>query len=152
MKSYKMLGTFAIVAIFTAAFGLAAQPSRTVEVKKGERSAECIACTKSCADCALQCDMCFAHCSAAVAQGKQEHAITSQLCVDCADCCKLASTFTARMSPLSPEACECCAKCCIKCAEACGKFPDDKQMADCAKSCRECAASCQAMLKSIAAK
>ncbi len=64
--------------------------------------------------------MCFAHCTAALAQGKKEHAITSQLCLKCSDSCF---------------------------SEACGKFPDDKQMADCAKSCRECAAACQAMVK-----
>ena len=106
-------------------------------------------CAKACADCQLQCDMCFAHCKALLAQGKKEHEKTAQLCVDCADCCKLAATLTARMSPLAAEACDCCAKCCDKCAEACEKFPDDKHMAVCAKSCRDCAKECRAMLKHL---
>ena len=112
----------------------------------GEHFAKC---AKVCSDCQLHCDMCFKHCLTLLADGKKEHATTAQLCVDCAECCKLSATLTARMSPLSAEACECCAKCNDKCAEACEKFPDDKHMAECAKSCRDCAKSCREMIQHL---
>jgi hypothetical protein len=104
-------------------------------------------CAKACTDCQLMCDSCFAHCSALLVAGKKEHAETMQTCVDCAECCKLAATLSARQSPFAINACECCAKCCDDCATACEKFKDDKHMADCAKSCRDCAKACRDMLK-----
>ena len=116
---------------------------------KADHHAHFAKCAKVCADCQLQCDMCFAHCRALLAQGKKEHEITTQLCVDCGDCCKLAATLSARMSPLAGDACDCCAKCCDKCAAACEKFPDDKHMAECAKSCRDCAKACREMIQHL---
>ena len=116
-----------------------------------EHEAHFLACAKACADCQIQCDMCFAHCHGHLAEGKTEHAASCQLCVDCADCCKLAATLTARMSPLSAEACECCVKCCDKCATECEKYKDHKHMAACATSCRDCAKACREMFKNLAA-
>jgi hypothetical protein len=106
-------------------------------------------CAKACADCQLQCDSCFAHCLGLTAGGKKDHAATTQFCVDCAECCKLAASLSARQSPLAGLACDCCAKCCDKCAEACEKFPGDKHMSDCAKSCRDCAKACREMIKHV---
>ena len=116
---------------------------------KGDHHAHFAKCAKVCADCQLQCDMCFAHCRSLLAQGQKEHEATMQLCVDCAECCKLAATLSARMSPLSSEACDCCAKCCDKCAESCEKIPNDKHMAECAKSCRDCAKACREMVQHL---
>ena len=61
----------------------------------------------------------------------------------------LAAKLTARQSPFSATACECCAKCCDECAVACEKFKDDKHMVDCAKSCRDCAKACRAMIEHL---
>ena len=107
-------------------------------------------CAKVCADCQILCDMCFQHCAALVVKGDKNRDKTMQTCVDCADCCKLAATLSARMSPFAGAACECCAKCCDACAAACEKFPDDKHMAECANSCRDCAKECRAMMKHVA--
>ena len=104
-------------------------------------------CAKVCSDCQLQCDSCFKHCLALLADGKSEHAMTAQLCADCAECCKLCSTMCARKSPLAQPVVECCAKCCDACATACEKVKDDKHMAACAKSCRDCAKECRQLLK-----
>lgn len=106
-------------------------------------------CARACTDCQTQCDSCFAHCKSLLAQGKKEHETTAQLCVDCAEFCKLAATMSARMSPLAGDACDSCMKACEKCAAACEKYPDDKHMADCAKSCRACAASCKEMVQHL---
>jgi hypothetical protein len=106
-------------------------------------------CAKVCADCQITCDACFKHCLTLLGEGGKEHAETAQLCADCAECCKLASTLSARQSPLAGPACECCAVCCDMCAEACEKHPDDEQMAKCAKSCRACAESCREMAKMV---
>lgn len=107
-------------------------------------------CAKACADSQQHCDMCFHHCATLLAEGKKDHATTMHNCVDCADCCKLAATLSARQSPFAKHACECCAKCNDECAAACEKFPDDKHMAECAKSCRDCAKACREMIKHLA--
>jgi hypothetical protein len=103
-------------------------------------------CAKACADCQLQCDMCFTHCRELLAEGKKEHAKTVQTCADCGECCKLAATLSARQSPYAVPACDCCAKCCDDCAAACEKFPGDTHMAACAKACRDCAKACRDMI------
>jgi len=68
-------------------------------------------------------------------------------CVDCADCCKCCSTLCARNSPMCGDMSACYAKCCEECEVACEKFPDDKQIAECAKACRTYAKECAAMAK-----
>ena len=127
---------FAAVVPAAAGFAtLAAVGPAVAQEKKDDHHAHFTKCARACADCQLQCDTCFSHCKDLLAQGKKEHEKTTQLCVDCADCCKLAATLTARMSPLSAEACE--------------KFKDDKHMADCAKSCRDCAKACREMIQHL---
>lgn len=140
---------FAAVPAAAGLATLAAVGPAAAQEKKDDHHAHFTKCARACADCQLQCDMCFAHCKELLAGGKKEHEKTTQICVDCADCCKLAATLTARMSPLAAEACDCCAKCCDKCAEACEKFPDDKHMAECAKSCRDCAKACREMIQHL---
>jgi len=103
-------------------------------------------CAKACADCQLQCEMCFQHCSGLVVQGEKSHAATMRSCSDCAEVCKLAATLSARGSSFAAPSCELCAKVCDQCATACEKFPQDKHMADCAKSCRDCAKACREMV------
>lgn len=107
-------------------------------------------CAKACSDCQQQCDACFHHCATQLAAGKKENEKSMHTCVDCAECCKLAATLSARHSPFAAAACECCAKCNDECAVACEKFPDDKHMAMCAKSCRDCAKACREMIKHMA--
>ena len=106
-------------------------------------------CAKACADCQTHCDSCFHHCAELVAKGDKDHAKSMHACVDCAECCKLAATLSARLSPYAAAACECCAKCNDDCAAACEKFPDDKHMAMCAKSCRDCAKACREMIQHL---
>ena len=119
----------------------------SVQAAENPHAESFMKCAKTCADCQVQCDMGFHHCATLVAEGKKEHAKCMHLCVDCADCCKLAASLTARHSSLAGPACECCAKCCDECATACEKIADDKTMAACAKECRECAKVCREMLK-----
>jgi hypothetical protein len=106
-------------------------------------------CAKLCADCQVACDGCFHHCAELVAKGDKDHVKTMHTCVDCAECCKLAATLSARHSPFAKAACECCAKCNDECAAACEKFKDDKHMAACAKACRDCAKACREMIKHL---
>jgi len=107
-------------------------------------------CAKACADCQVQCDMCFQHCAGLLTQGEKAHAATMRSCVDCADICKAAATLSARSSAFAAGVCEVCAKACDDCATACEKFPDYKHMAGCAKSCRDCAKECREMMKHAA--
>lgn len=104
-------------------------------------------CADVCVACQIECDNCFSHCLNMLADGKAEHKVTAQLCVDCAECCKSCASLCARNSPLAKHMVDCCAKCCDECATACDKSPKDEYMAACAKSCRECAKQCLEMLK-----
>ena len=136
--------------VFGATAGLTALHTTVMSAEPAHPHGEHFAsCAKACADCQLQCDMCFHHCADLLAKGNKEHAKTMNSCVDCADCCALAAKLTARHSMFSVAACECCAKCCDECAAACEMFKDDKHMADCAKSCRECSKACRAMVQHL---
>ncbi len=137
----------AVLTTLAALTAVVAGSTTTVRLDhEKEHGAHFMKCAKVCADCQLQCDMCFTHCRHMLENGKKEHAKTVQTCADCAECCKLSATLCARMSPFSPAACECCAKCCDECGSACEKFPADKHMAECAKSCRDCAKACREMI------
>lgn len=141
-----LLGSAAAMAVIATQAGAEGR----AEDKDHPHAEHFAACAKACADCQQQCDMCFHHCASLLAEGKKEHATTMNTCVDCAECCKLAATLSARNSPFAAAACECCAKCNDECAAACEKFPDDKHMAMCAKSCRDCGKACREMIKHLA--
>jgi hypothetical protein len=115
----------------------------------GEHHAHFMACAKACAECALHCDSCFHHCKEKVLAGNKDHAKSMELCVDCAEFCRLGAALAARHSPLAIYACESCARSCDDCATSCETFKDDKHMAECAKSCRDCAKSCRDMVKMV---
>ncbi|MFV1964698.1 MAG: hypothetical protein ACC628_04700 [Pirellulaceae bacterium] len=107
-------------------------------------------CAKISAACQVQCDSCFHHCAALLANGQKAHAQTMHLCVDCAEFCSTAARLVARHSSLSKAACEACAEACDKCAAQCEKFPEEEHCMACAKSCREGAKSCREMIKHLA--
>ncbi len=140
-----MLSSLSLMAPGLIALALQAAPGES------EHAEHFMKCATVCAGCQLQCDSCFKHCLTMLEEGKKEHAKAAQLCADCAECCKLAATLSARQSPLAGPACVCCAECCDMCAEECEKHPDDAKMAACAKSCRECAKSCREMAKMMGA-
>ena len=141
MRSFFWSGTVLAVAVLA--------PLGPYACAEDEHSGHFMKCAKTCADCQLQCDSCFKHCLALLADGKKEHASTAQLCADCGECCKTCSTLCARQSMLARHMLECCAQCCDDCAASCAKFPDDKHMAACAASCRECAKECRELLKHL---
>jgi len=142
MTRYTSTLAFAVATLFLTATNNAG----VIAQEHGEHLSKC---AKTCADCQLECDMCFKHCLKLVADGKKEHEKTAQLCVDCAECCKTCATLCARNSPLAGPMLECCEKCCKECASACEKHSDDKHMAACAKACRACAKDCAEMLKHL---
>lgn len=124
------------------------QPGAEDHQEHGQ-AAQLLKCASVCAECQLQCDSCFKHCLKMLSEGQKQHALTAQLCVDCAECCKACATLCARQSPLAGPMLECCAECCDRCAEECEKSPDDKHMAACAKACRECAKTCRDQAKAL---
>jgi hypothetical protein len=127
-------------------FSLASAP---VVADEHDHGAHMLACAKVCAACQIECDNCYAHCKKHVEMGHKEHAASMQLCVDCADACKVAATLAARQSPLSADVCDFCAKACDKCAAECEKHKEDPRMTQCAKSCRECAKACRDMIEKM---
>jgi hypothetical protein len=137
--------------LMTNVFALAACLNATnVQAADDPHHEHLMKCAKACADCQLQCDMCFQHCAALLTQGEKAHAVTMRSCVDCAEVCKATATLSARHSPFTGGVCEVCVKVCDQCAASCEQFPDDKHMASCAKSCRDCAKECREMMKHAA--
>ena len=138
--------------IFATAVGLALfSPLGSPARAQHEHDEHFTKCAKTCAHCQIECDSCFKHCLNLLADGNKEHSKTAQLCADCAECCKTCSTLCARKSPLARHMLECCEKCCTECAAACGKFPEEKHMAECAKACSECAKECRELLNHLGA-
>lgn len=139
-----------LAALGAAAAGLTTLINGTARGDDTQHNDHFAKCAKACADCQQHCDSCFHHCATQLAAGKKEHEKTMHTCVDCAECCKVAATLSARQSPFARYACECCAKCNDECAAACEKFPSDAHMAACAKSCRDCAKACREMIQHMA--
>ena len=120
---------------------LATNPTRSTAQDPASYCPECV---KICSDCASLCHACYAHCAEQVAAGKKGHAESMKLCLDCGEICDLCAKLAARNGPTLAEVQKLCAKTCEKCAEACGKFEDNKLMSDCAEQCRKCAKHCKA--------
>ena len=147
MKRREALGTLTASAVGLATLATGAN---AFAYQHDEHEMHFETCAKACADCQIHCDSCFQHCADLLAKGDKNHIKTMHACVDCAECCKLAATLSARHSPYAAAACECCAKCNDDCAAACEKFPADKHMAMCAKACRDGAKACREMIKHVA--
>jgi hypothetical protein len=147
MKHYTLFG-IAILGLGTW-ISLSSPEARSADEKtKGHEghAAQFLTCAKACAACQVACDSCAAHCAGMVAEGNKRHMTTLRTCQDCADICRTAAASSARGGPFVKEICEACAKVCDGCGKACGQFPDDKHMSDCAKACKDCAAACREML------
>lgn len=105
-------------------------------------------CAEACSDCQRECDRCAIHCAGMMSQGKEQHYMTLQTCLDCADVCAAAAKIVARGGPFSMDVCEACADACKQCAAACRKHEDNPMMAACAKECEACEKACRQMLQS----
>jgi hypothetical protein len=101
-----------VLATFGAtAAGLTALAGAAAHAQEGHPHAEHFdKCAKACVECQTHCDSCFEHCATLVVKGDKDHAKSMRTCVDCAECCKLGATLSARQSPFAAAACECCAK------------------------------------------
>jgi hypothetical protein len=147
MNMFQFLG-LALAAGLVGAVGTAGTSAPGAR-EGGDHQAHFMACAKACADCSVQCDSCYQHCTHKVIGGSKEHAKSMELCVDCAEVCRLGATLAGRHSKLAVPACEFCAKTCDECASACEAFKDDKHMTDCAKACHDCAKACREMVKMV---
>ena len=116
-------------------------------IEDGSHDDHALKCARLCAECQVECDACYHHCEMLVISGDKDHVQSMQLCLDCADCCKLCSSLVARQSPFSKKMSELCAACCDECAKSCSKFPKDKKMMACAAICKKCAESCREIAK-----
>ena len=72
-------------ALFAASASGSTATERTVADSK-DHHAHFMKCAKVCADCGIECDMCFHHCAEQLTAGKKEHAATLHTCIDCAEC------------------------------------------------------------------
>jgi hypothetical protein len=104
-------------------------------------------CAKECDDCARLCDICAAHSTRLLAEGKKDRLAIVQLCEDCAAICSAASRVTAKDGPMADLICASCADACKRCADACEKLEGDPIVKHCAEECRKCEKTCREMLK-----
>ena len=152
----EMLGTLGAAGLVAAAGPLSAgaQERTTPQGLARDASAASTAhermleeCMKTCSDCMNVCNTTAHHCFEQVKAGKQDHAPTLHLTVDCQEFCAASAKLIGRRSPLMGSMCEACAQACEECAAACEKLSSDSQMAACAQECRDCAKSCREMVK-----
>ena len=106
-------------------------------------------CAKACADCAKACETCTKHCAGMIAAGMKEHEKTKRLSEDNRDICTAAAKICARRGPSTAAICEACAQSCDACGAECGKYPNMKQMKDCADACKVCAKACREIIKAL---
>ena len=104
-------------------------------------------CAKTCAECMVVCQKTMHHCYMLTKAGKTEHAKAMHLAADCGEFCALSAKMSGRQSELAVAACEACAEACDALAAECVKFPDSKEMQECAAENKKCAASCREMVK-----
>lgn len=101
-----------------------------------------VSCLEACQRCAAGCDLCASLCL------KEPDVTAMAKCIaldtDCADICRLTSTYMARGSEFANQMCRMCAEVCDACAEECEKHAVP-HCQDCAQACRRCAQECRAM-------
>jgi hypothetical protein len=108
-------------------------------------------CAKACSDCRKTCQVCAQHCNAMVKAGMKEHVKTMRLSEDNEAICAAAASICARRGPLAAVICQACIKACNTCGAECGKYPNMKEMKDCAQSCKVCVQACQEMVAALKA-
>lgn len=105
-------------------------------------------CAEACVDCEKHCNHGFHHCYQQVQAGKQDHAKSMHLCVDCGEVCSTAGKLVARRSPLMTITCHACAEACEACIAECEKM-NDAEMKEVVASLRKCAQTCREMAQAM---
>lgn len=99
-----------------------------------------VTCIEACDACASACDRCAAACLQ-----EQDVAAMSRcilLDMDCADLCRLTSSYLARSSEQAAAVSRFCADVCEACAQECGKHAAAHCQA-CERACLRCAEECR---------
>ncbi|MFT3859524.1 MAG: four-helix bundle copper-binding protein [Aquabacterium sp.] len=99
-------------------------------------------CIEACQACANACD----HCAAACLREDDPKPMVDCIAMDmdCAQICRLASSFMSRDSVHSAAVCTLCADICDACGKVCSQHPMDHCQA-CAVACKRCADECRRM-------
>lgn len=92
-------------------------------------------------ECAVECNYCTAACLEE--QDVKMLAKCIKLEIDCAEICRLASSFLARGSEHAEHILKECAEVCEACAKECEKHSHMEHCKKCAEACRRCAEACQ---------
>lgn len=107
-----------------------------------QRPADMQACIDACDACAAACERCASRCLAGDDPSAMARCIALDL--DCAQLCRLVSSFVARDSECAKLLCEDTAEVCERCADECDTHPDEHCRA-CAIACREAMQACLRM-------
>lgn len=107
---------------------------------------ECIA---NCIECEHVCLETITYCLEK--GGAYADASHIRILMDCAEICRMSSSFMMRDSEFHMRTCLVCAEICAPCGESCEAFSDDPQLERCAEICLICAESCTNMGELIAA-
>jgi hypothetical protein len=106
-------------------------------------------CIEACNACAAACDHCAAACLAE--ENPKPMARCIALDMDCAQVCRMASSYMARDSEFAAAICAMCADVCEACGAECEKHAMD-HCRECAAACRRCAEECRRMAEKGAAR
>lgn len=92
-------------------------------------------------ECAVECN----HCTAACLEEQDVKMLAKciKLEIDCAEICRLATSFLARGSEHAEHILKECAELCEACAKECEKHSHMEHCKKCAETCRKCAEACQ---------
>lgn len=93
-------------------------------------------------DCAVWCDICAAACLNEGDIEAMRECIRSSL--DCAEVCRLTSSYLGRHSEMIKIMCKACAEICARCAAHC-ETHDTEHCRACAKACRKAQEECEAI-------
>lgn len=92
-------------------------------------------------ECAAECN----HCTSACLEEQDVKMLAKciKLEIDCAEICRLATSFLARGSEHAEHILKECAEICEACAKECEKHSHMEHCKKCAEVCRKCAETCQ---------
>ncbi len=92
-------------------------------------------------ECAVECN----HCTSACLEEQDVKMLAKciKLEIDCAEICRLATSFLARGSEHAEHILKECAEICEACAKECESHSHMEHCKKCAEVCRKCAEACQ---------
>lgn len=100
------------------------------------------------ASCVMSCEVCLAHCSAALSRGDTSLKECMATVLATLPMCQTLVRFAAIDAPRLKELAKVCIDVCADCEKECDKHANHHEVCkDCAKACADCIKECKALLE-----